>query len=50
MGDGTYGVFVRDNTGKLTFRTVTIGLQDLSNVEITSGLQGGETVSLGLGL
>jgi RND family efflux transporter MFP subunit len=47
LGDGTYGVFVRDNSGKLTFRTVTIGLQDLTNVEITSGLQAGETVSTG---
>ena len=49
LGDGTYGVFVRDNNStKLTFRTVTIGLQDLTNVEITSGLQAGEVVSTGL--
>ena len=48
LGDGTYGVFVRDNSGKLRFRTVTIGLQDLTNVEITSGLQAGEVVSTGL--
>jgi RND family efflux transporter MFP subunit len=47
MGDETYGVFVRDSSGKLVFRTVTIGLQDLTNVEITSGLQAGETVSTG---
>jgi len=47
LGDGTYGVFVRDSSGKLVFHPVTIGLQDLTNVEITSGLQGGETVSIG---
>jgi len=47
LGDGTYGVFVRDNSGKLVFRLVTIGLQDLTNVEITSGLQAGEAVSTG---
>jgi RND family efflux transporter MFP subunit len=48
LGDGTYGVFVRDNSGKFRFRTVTIGIQDLTNVEITSGLQAGEIVSTGL--
>lgn len=48
LGDDTYGVFVKDFSGKLSFRSVTIGLQDLTYVEITSGLNAGETVSTGL--
>ena len=48
LGDTSYGVFVQDNSGKLTLRAVTIGLQDLTNVEITSGLKAGETVETGL--
>jgi len=48
LGDAGYGVFVRDSSGKLNLRSVTIGLEDLTNVEITSGLKVGETVSTGL--
>ena len=48
MGDGTYAVFVVDETGELVLRMVEIGLQDLTSVEITSGLSAGETVSTGI--
>ncbi len=44
---GQYSVFVVQN-GKLVLTTVTIGLQDLVNVEIKSGLQPGDVVSTGI--
>ncbi len=44
---GQYAVFVVKN-GQLTLTTVTIGLQDLVNVEIKSGLQPGDVVSTGI--
>lgn len=44
---GQYAVFV-DKNGQLTLTTVTIGLQDLVNVEIKSGLQPGDVVSTGI--
>jgi RND family efflux transporter MFP subunit len=44
---GQYSVFVVQN-GKLTLTSVTIGLQDLVNVEIKSGLQPGDVVSTGI--
>lgn len=47
LGDSEYGVFVRDTAGKLKFRSVTVGLMDLTNAEIKSGLQAGEMVSIG---
>ena len=42
-----YGVFVIEN-GEPILRVVTIGLQDVTSAEITSGLQAGETVSTGI--
>ncbi len=42
-----YFVFVLEND-ELTPRMVTIGVQDLISVEITSGLQAGEVVSTGI--
>ncbi len=44
---GKYAVFVMRN-GKLTVQFVKVGLQDLVNVEIKSGLQVGDVVSTGL--
>lgn len=48
LGDGTYAVFVMDTSGELILRMVEIGLQDLTSVEITSGLSAGEIVSTGI--
>ncbi len=47
MSDGQYAVFVVKDDGSLEMRSVTVGLQDLVNAEILSGLEEGETVSLG---
>jgi HlyD family secretion protein len=44
---GKYSVFV-DQNGKLTVRNVEIGLMDLVNAEVKSGLQPGEVVSTGI--
>ncbi len=44
---GKYAVFVMRN-GKLTVQLVEVGLQDLVNAEIKSGLQAGDVVSTGL--
>jgi HlyD family secretion protein len=44
---GKYAVFV-DQNGKLTVRNVEIGLMDLVNAEVKSGLQPGEVVSTGI--
>ena len=44
---GKYAVFVMRN-GKLTAQFVEVGLQDLVNAEIKSGLQPGDVVSTGL--
>jgi len=44
---GQYSVFVVQN-GKLTLTMVTIGLQDLVNAEVKSGLQPGDVVSTGI--
>lgn len=46
LGNGEYAVFVVEN-GEPTLRLVEIGLQDLTFVEITSGLKAGEIVSTG---
>jgi len=45
-GAKEYGVFVMEN-GELTFRTVEVGLMDMTYAEIKSGLKVGETVSTG---
>jgi len=44
---GQYAVFVLKN-GNLTLTNVTVGLQDLVNAEIKSGLQPGDVVSTGI--
>ncbi len=44
---GKYSVFVMQN-GQLTVRDVEVGLQDLVNAEIKSGLRPGEVVSTGI--
>lgn len=49
LGDGQYAVFVVGPAGALELRPVEVGLRDLVNAEIKSGLQAGETVSLGSG-
>ncbi len=46
LGDGQYAVFVVRTDGSLEMRPVEVGLQDLVNAEIRSGLQAGETVRL----
>jgi len=42
-----YAVFVIQPDGQQLLRPVQVGLKDLVNAEILSGLQEGETVSLG---
>jgi len=44
---GKYSVFVIQN-GKLTVRNVEVGLKDLVNAEIKSGLEAGDVVSTGI--
>jgi HlyD family secretion protein len=45
IADGQYAVFVKSD-GQLEMRPVEVGLKDLVNAEILSGLQEGETVTL----
>ncbi|MBN1978882.1 MAG: efflux RND transporter periplasmic adaptor subunit [Anaerolineae bacterium] len=47
LGEGQYAVFVVGASGEIEMRPVEIGLSDLANVEILSGLELGEVVSLG---
>jgi HlyD family secretion protein len=47
ISPGQYAVFVVKADGQLEMRPVEVGLQDLVNAEIRSGLQEGEVVSLG---
>jgi HlyD family secretion protein len=44
---GQFSVFLVTN-GKLSLKTVTIGLQDVVNAEVKSGLQPGDVVSTGI--
>jgi RND family efflux transporter MFP subunit len=44
---GEYSVFVVNEDGTLELRPVQVGLKDLVNAEITSGVTPGEVVSLG---
>ena len=44
---GQYSVFVVKDDGTLELRLVQVGLKDLVNAEILSGVQAGEVVSLG---
>jgi len=43
---GQYAVMVVKSNGEMELRTVEVGLKDVVNVEILSGLQEGETISL----
>jgi RND family efflux transporter MFP subunit len=45
--DGKYSLFVMQN-GKLRLRLVDVGLQDLTQAEITSGLNAGDIVTTGV--
>jgi RND family efflux transporter MFP subunit len=45
---GKYAVFVMQQNGKLAVRNVEIGLKDLVNAEVKSGLQAGDVVSTGI--
>ncbi len=47
LGTNEYGVFVVQQDGSLKFTPVTIGLQDLTQVEIKTGLTLGESISTG---
>ncbi len=48
LGDGTYSVFVLDESGKPKLRVVEVGLMDLASAEIKSGLSAGDVVTSGL--
>ncbi|MGD8967406.1 MAG: efflux RND transporter periplasmic adaptor subunit [Anaerolineae bacterium] len=47
LAEGVYAVFVVQPDGELAMRPVELGLQDVVNAEITSGLEAGEVISLG---
>ncbi len=47
LATGQYSIFVVKEDGKLELRLVQVGLKDLVNAEITSGVTPGEVVSLG---
>ncbi len=47
LGGGEYGVFVVKD-GDMEFRTVKVGLMDVTTVQIVSGLEAGEVVSTGI--
>jgi multidrug efflux pump subunit AcrA (membrane-fusion protein) len=46
-GNGKYAVFVMTN-GNPRLQMVEIGIQDLTSVEITSGLKQGDVISTGI--
>jgi RND family efflux transporter MFP subunit len=48
MGDDEYAVFVMQPDGELEMRPVEVGLKDLVNAEILSGIKVGEAVSTGI--
>jgi HlyD family secretion protein len=48
LGEDQYAVFVVQPDGELEMRPVEVGLQDLVNAEILSGLERSETVSTGI--
>jgi RND family efflux transporter MFP subunit len=48
LGEDSYAAFVVLPDGGLEMRVVEVGLQDLVNAEILSGLQAGELVSTGI--
>jgi RND family efflux transporter MFP subunit len=47
LGEQQYAVFVVQPDGELVMRPVEVGLQDVVNAEILSGLEAGEVISLG---
>jgi multidrug efflux pump subunit AcrA (membrane-fusion protein) len=47
LATGQYSVFVVKDDGTLELREVQVGLKDLVNAAITSGVTPGEVVSLG---
>lgn len=47
LGDGTFGVFVMEN-GQPRLKVVEVGLQDVTNAEIKSGLKMGDVVTTGV--
>jgi RND family efflux transporter MFP subunit len=47
LGEDQYAVFVVQDDGELEMRMVEVGLQDYVNAEVLSGLERGETVSVG---
>jgi len=47
LGTDQYAVFVVQPDGEMALRPVEVGLMDFVNAEILSGLELGETVSLG---
>jgi len=47
FGDGEYAIFVMEN-GMPRLRVVEVGLQDLTNAEIISGLSAGDIVTTGV--
>jgi HlyD family secretion protein len=47
LGNGQYGVFTVGPNNKLTLKFVQVGLMDLTNAEIKSGLQPGDVISTG---
>ena len=48
LGTEQYAVMVVQPDGEMVLRPVEVGLKDLANAEIRSGLEAGETVSLGV--
>jgi HlyD family secretion protein len=47
LGEGQYAVFVVQPDGEMALRPVEVGLTDLVNAEVRSGLELGEVVSIG---
>jgi HlyD family secretion protein len=47
LGEGQYAVFVVQSDGEMALRPVEVGLTDLVNAEVRSGLELGEVVSIG---
>jgi len=48
LGDGQYGVFIREANGKLRLRVVEVGMRSDSYAEIKSGINAGDVVTTGL--
>jgi macrolide-specific efflux system membrane fusion protein len=48
LAPGSYAVFVVQGDGSLKLTPVTVGLRDVANAEILSGLNQGDVVSTGV--